>query len=183
LRFYGSEHPKLPRLAYDVALLWLEQGRFRAALEVLPSLLRLLSGAEERLRVTGALARAAGACRDAVTFALAWDLAWAQAERAVPETAQAIPAVLVEVGLGAASLHQWERAEQAFTLALRRAEETAQFDTIARAEAGLASAKEQERVPVNSRPSSQAVMQLAEALVRVLDAVPEGGVCWATETT
>ena len=170
LRLYGSSHRKLPRLAYDVVLLWMERGRFQAALPVLRSLMPLLKRPEERLRVVGALARAAGACQESSTFDSAWTLAWDQIRAAPPDAARAIPAVLVEVGLGAASLKDWNRAETAFSEALRRAEEAAQFDTIARAEAGLNAARRHERISIDQRPVSRPVMQLAEAFVRVLQA-------------
>ena len=169
LRLYGPDHPKLARLAFDIALLWSEQGRFQVALPVLRALLAVHQGSVERLLVLGALARVAGACGERETFELAWEEAWALATICPPPLRSAIPAVLTEVATGAASLREWQRASEAFRLAVRRAEEAGEYDVIARAQAGLASVEREERISPMQRPSARPAVQLSAAFVEVLE--------------
>ncbi|HET7462273.1 MAG TPA: tetratricopeptide repeat protein [Longimicrobium sp.] len=173
-RWYGADHPKLARLAFDVALLWSEQGRFQVALPVLQALLPVHNGSVERVLVIGAMARAAGALGDEPTFEYAWKEAWDAVDATPGPVRSALPAVLAELGAGAASLRDWTRAKEAFQYALFRAEEMGEYDVIARAEEGLASVERHERIPPHQRPSAQPAVQLSRAFVRILEARASG---------
>lgn len=65
---YGPRHERLPALAHDIAVLWVENGEFGRALPVLLSVWPHLAPGDRVLGLTNA-ARAAGALRDQTTYA------------------------------------------------------------------------------------------------------------------
>jgi tetratricopeptide (TPR) repeat protein len=148
---YTVDHPRLPALIHDRAVVWVERGQFARALHVLRELLPFLEETHERAWAAATLARAAAACGDEAVF----DQAWTQACALMQQSGWrgAAPAC-VELGTGASSLHRWDRAEQA----LRRAREIAmeRGESDARAEAALAMVidhrvAERERDPEDAR--------------------------------
>lgn len=171
---YGSEHPMLRRLAYDVTHLWAQQGRFGAALPVLGALSSHFPEPDLQLRVQAATARAAGAVGDAVIFAESWDHAWDLVRRSEPAVRRAVPSTLVDLGRGAASLGEWARALQALDLAVETAQEQGLHDTTAEAEMVRSMVRRRERAeeprPV---PATSPARRLAHAFVRSLAAAPE----------
>ncbi|HEX8274998.1 MAG TPA: tetratricopeptide repeat protein [Longimicrobiaceae bacterium] len=112
-------HRRLPVLAHDVALLWMERGHFGRALQVLGAVLPLIQKPQERLLACSNLARCAGADGSADAFARAaaevWDLIGGRVIESVPAV------VYVNVARGAAGLRLWQDAERAAELASRAA--------------------------------------------------------------
>jgi tetratricopeptide (TPR) repeat protein len=171
---YGADHPHLRRLAFDVAHLWAQQGRFAAALPVLAALAEHFPEADLELRVQAATARAAGAESRAAEFTAAWDRAWNLIRDYPAETRMVLPSTLVDLGRGAASIGEWVKAIQALDLALVSAQEQGVNDAAAQAEVLLSMVRRRERAEI-SRPvsSTSAARQLAAAFVRSLSVVGE----------
>jgi tetratricopeptide (TPR) repeat protein len=119
-QLYGPDHPNLPKLAHDVVQLWLRQGRFAVALPVLHALRGCFHTPQDQLRVLASIARAAGACDERKAYERAWIEAWSIVHQPTPAIEAVIPAALVDLGLGAASLGDWSHAAEAFSLALER---------------------------------------------------------------
>jgi tetratricopeptide (TPR) repeat protein len=168
-QLYGQSHPHLPKLAHDVVQLWLRQGRFTLALPVLRALLRFFDVPQDRLRVLASMARAAGACGERPVYERAWIDAWAIVHQPTPEIEAVMPAALVDLGLGAASLSDWSHATEAFSLALEAAEARGAHEEAANAEMGLEMVGRYERVEISRRVPSGPAAQLAEAFVHSLE--------------
>ncbi|HYW13594.1 MAG TPA: hypothetical protein VE871_16655 [Longimicrobium sp.] len=132
---YGTDHPNLLRLAYDVSHWWTQQGQFSRAIEVLNVLRDRFPDPERKLHVLASTARAAGALNDASAFGDAWIRAWELIESGVAQHLRA--AAALELGLGALSLGLREDAERAFVRAQEAARELRDGDTLARADAAL----------------------------------------------
>jgi tetratricopeptide (TPR) repeat protein len=113
---YGPGHPNLSALAGDVAVFWMDRGRFAEALPVLRRILTF--GRGDRLLTVGHIARAAGALGDKGVFRSAYD-----AVLATPEEAARRVDALSFAAQGAINLKLLEEAHAAASLAL----ETAQY--------------------------------------------------------
>lgn len=164
---YGANHPHLRRLAYDVAHLWAQQGRFGAALPVLSALAPHFPEPDLQLRVQAATARAAGAEGIAPEFAAAWDRVWKLIRDHEADVHSTLPSILVDVGRGAASLGEWAKASEALELALESAQEQGVNDAAAQAEVLLSMVRRRERAEVSRPlPSASAARHLASAFVR-----------------
>ena len=168
---YGADHPNLRRLAYDIAHLWAEQGRFAASLPVLSALAPHFPEPDLELRVQAATARAAGAEGMVAEFTAAWERAWNLVRGHEAEVRSALPSILVDLGRGAASLGAWGQATEALDLALESAQEQGVNDAAAQAEGLLAMVRKRERAEVSRPvPLASAARHLAAAFVRSLSA-------------
>ena len=116
IRAYGPGHPRLPNLAHDIAVFWMNRGEFGRALPVLQALLPHIHSPRERLLTFGSIARAAGAVADRKVFDEMWTEIWRTTEDG-PRTEGASQALLA-LAQGAASAGEWERAERAATRSL-----------------------------------------------------------------
>jgi tetratricopeptide (TPR) repeat protein len=151
---YRTGHHRLPALAHDVAALWIKRGQFARAFAVLKELPAFFEHPEERIRVLASLARSAGACGDRSVFLQAC----AEAETLALDPyvrIQSAPAML-EIGLGAWELGEWETAERTLDAALQVAIQVGESDARVQAEAVLAAVRQHsypqnERNPVTSR--------------------------------
>jgi tetratricopeptide (TPR) repeat protein len=151
---YRTGHHRLPALAHDVAVLWVKRGQFARALTVLRELPVFFEYPEERIRVLASLARTAGACGDRVVFFQACR----EAESLAKDdyiSLRSVPA-LVEIGLGAWDLGEWEVAERMLASALRFAMISGESDARLQAESALSAVRdhaypEKEQNPVNRR--------------------------------
>lgn len=170
---YGDDHPNLPKLAHDVAQLWVRQGRFTPALPVLKALLPYLRLPYERLRVLSSVARTAAAVGDLESFEMAWDEAWKLVSSPDSETRAAMPGAYVDLGSGAASLAQWENASRALTLAVELARERGAHEDASRAEAGLALVRRHERIEREVLRPYLSAVRLADAFTRSLESLRE----------
>jgi len=119
-RLYGPMHPRFPSLANDVAVFWIGRGEFARALPVLEALLPLFTDPRDTLVTLGNIARAAGAIGEQSSF----DRARSRIEKSVANDAptDATAAALLDLARGAASLGEWEVAEDAANRAVAIAE-------------------------------------------------------------
>ncbi|HEX8691695.1 MAG TPA: tetratricopeptide repeat protein [Longimicrobium sp.] len=157
-------HERLPMLAHDVAYLWISRGYFARALAVLLALEPLMVTAEDRLRVLTSAGRAAGASGERETFEHLWSEAWPLANELGRQNRYSASA-LIELGLGASSLAQWDRAVQALDLALDVARERGEPDAAHRAEAALAAVRS-ERVAETVRRAATRSNSPGDALAQ-----------------
>lgn len=121
LRSYGPGHEQIPKFAHDVAYFWLTRGHFDRALAITGALAGHFELAWERLRVLATAIRCAGACGDRERFETMWRAAQALESRI--ETTYALASCHLDMGYGASSLENWDRAEEV----LRRAAELGQI--------------------------------------------------------
>jgi tetratricopeptide (TPR) repeat protein len=168
VRLYGPDHPNLPRLGFDIAVLWIRQGKFAAAFPVLQALSSRLTSVNERLHVLGATARTAGALGDREAFLTAWRDVWTQLATGGPESRMASAEIVLDLALGAAALHDAERARSAFEEAIREAQATKQLDVAAHAEAGLQALRAGEHFGPIARPASTPAANLSKAVTYAL---------------
>lgn len=170
-RAYGPSHPSVPALAHDVAYFWMNQGHFARALPIFESVLPHFSDPSVRFVVQAHIARAAGGSGDRTTFRRYWT----ECIRIAKEPfARAVAAdALTELALGASSLNEWDRAEQASTRAIEIAQETGDAKALIRSEAILEGARNGRRIEQSvqqSGASSSSAETLAAQFVASLQA-------------
>jgi tetratricopeptide (TPR) repeat protein len=117
LRAYGAQHERLPALAHDIGYYWLQQGHYARVLPVFEALLPHFTATPERMVVLANIARAAGGAglRDG------FRKGWVEVNRLArePETAGVLAGCMLDLARGAASLGEWDRAEQAAQQAVK----------------------------------------------------------------
>ena len=163
---YGAGHASLAALAGDVAILWMDQGRFAEAATVLRWMLPHLSG-EARMVALGNSARAAGGAGDYEGFRRAFDEVLAAPE-GMPRRLDALnAAVLGAVGVGVLDL-----AEAGARSVLAGAEQRGQHGTVAQMEGLLAEVeglrRTATRCPVQAARTDGEGSPLLRTLERVL---------------
>lgn len=141
LDLYLPQHDRLAALAYDVAFLWMKRGDYTRALPVLMELSGHFRQPHERVVVLASTARAAGAVGQEDVFSRFS----AEASRLAAEsqTGRRIAYALYELGLGASSLGQWERAEQYLIDAESAARTRGEPDVIVKAASALSAVRVQ----------------------------------------
>lgn len=172
-RAYGPDHPNMPTLAHDIAYFWMNEGYFERALPVFQALLPRFDSTADLLRVHSNVARAAGGKGDRELFRREWNEAIKLSR--LPEVEKLLADSLLELGLGAASLSEWDRAEQVLERAIEVADRRGETMIRMRAEGVLDSAKAGRRVDQNlaarrASPQDEAAEVLAERLVESLTA-------------
>lgn len=145
-RSYGPAHPNLPRLAGDVAYFWMNQGRFERALPVLQALVPYFPQPVDQLRLNANITRAAGGAEDRESFRRAWNEALLLS-RQLDENST-VSEALYEMGLGASSLGEWDRAEQVLRRAVEIAERRGENAILIRAETALEAVAAGRRVDI-----------------------------------
>jgi tetratricopeptide (TPR) repeat protein len=166
LQTYEKKNPYLPLLAHDVAYFWMTQGQFARALPVLQALESHFRKPSQRLVVLSGIARAAGALGDRDLFESSWEVARPLAD--APETEERGASSLMELARGAASIGDWERAEDVATQAIQRARARQESHIMMASETVLEAAR-------GGRAAEQAVGgkdgsdPLAEEFVRTLE--------------
>lgn len=122
LEAYGPGHARIPTLAHDVALFWMETvGNFGHARDIFQDLLAHVWEPPARLLILASLTRAAAGAGDESLFEASWNETWALMRR--QETREGHAAVLIQVAHGAASFGYWPRVEIAASEALSVARE------------------------------------------------------------
>lgn len=166
---YGLGHPNLPRLAYDLAYNWVEQGFFERALAVIESLLaNHHESLTERMRALASVVRCTGAIGSRIAFDHYWDEAWSLVQDSACMSVRA--STLVDMGKGALSMSEWNRATEALIWAVDSARDSGESDMLVVAEDALASVegrKRIDRLPRHPRENAQAV-KLAGELIKGL---------------
>ena len=171
LELYGAEHRNLPKLAHDTVQIWLRTQKYVLALPVLDALLPYLSLSHERIRVLASLSRAAGATGDEAAFEVAWQGAWRLIETPTAEVARTLPAVLVDLGAGAASLERWSLAQDALTRAAAAAEEWDDYAKAAEAEQALLAVEQRTPGTTPRRITTHEAASLSRSLVANLQGI------------
>jgi hypothetical protein len=170
-RAYGAMHVSVPALAHDIAYFWMQRGYFARALDVFQALEAHLSSPRERLVLLSNAARAAAGTGNRETFRKAWTQVFRLAKD--PELQAVVPNALLELALGAASLNEWDRADQAASESLELATRAGYAKVRFRAEALLDSVRNgraaQENIALKSSAKADA---LATEMVRSLSGAP-----------
>lgn len=135
----GPTSPAVPRLAFDVAYYWTDQGRFSEALRVGSALLVHFDAPTERLLVLGLVARAAGGSGNADLFVRTWDEVGALLAGDVASDSAA--RAWLFLANGALDLEEWDRAGEAAQRALAFATQRGEGRLIIAAEEAEASAR------------------------------------------
>jgi tetratricopeptide (TPR) repeat protein len=169
LNAYAFDDPNRILFIHDMAFMWMEQGRFRAAITVLQRIATLWQEPSLRILVSGNIARAAGACGLADTFI-----------DARSETLAVLPGVadlerrataLLDLARGAGSLGWWGDAEELATGALRQVVDARIGRLRFTAEDLIASIRNERKVSeVAFRENDRATDELVDACVRRLPA-------------
>lgn len=171
-RAYGPGHPKLPRLAFDVAYHWMLEGFFVDALRMARALEPHFAAPPERALALSLLARNSGGAGDRRTF----DDARLRLDRLLAEGAAADSAAraLLGVAQGATSLGEWDLAQEYGARALRVASERREGRIVLATEAALESVRTRSRAQAQRpRPSAS---RLADEFVTALAHHPSGPV-------
>jgi hypothetical protein len=173
-RAYGSGHPSLLGLAHDIAYFWMQRGYFSQALEVFQRIEPSVTEPRVRLMLTANIARAAAGVGNRELFRKAWTQVYRMVKD--PELHGAVANSTLELALGAASLGEWDRAEQAGQEALDSAVRLGQSKVRFRAEALMESISSGRNAAARteSRRAPAKVDSMANDLLRSLSAVPAG---------
>jgi hypothetical protein len=136
LATYGSGHPRIPRLANDVAWFWMDRcGDFEHAASVFEALLPHACEPAQRLTVLANLARAAAGAGHEARFEHAWVETWVQLRTSAVQESHA--AALIQLAQAAGNAGAWERARMAAARALEVATARREGKAIVMAEAVL----------------------------------------------
>lgn len=136
-RAYGPAHPSLLGLAHDIAYFWMQRGYFSQALDVFQRIEPVVTDSRVRLMLSANIARAAAGVGNRELFRKAWTQVYRMVKD--PDLHGAVANSTLELALGAASLGEWDRAEQAGQEALEVATRLGQGKVRFRAEALLGS--------------------------------------------
>ena len=159
---YGPSHPQARYLAQDLCVLWMREGQFRRAFNVLGSLVEVFPE-DERLLVAANLVRAAGGIADRNAYETAW-------ARAVPlleklQSHGSIGISLLSLARGSTGVGEWERASTMAERALSVATANKNGALVFAAESVLAFAKSRRAVESNAnRNANEPVEQEADRL-------------------
>jgi hypothetical protein len=164
---YGTDHPKLPFFAHDLAAYWMDKGDYGNALNVLTALLdhHFKDSPAARLLVLGSAARAAGGAGKPGVFDLL-HAEFTQLRSRRPETLLHAQALLL-AARGAVSLRRWMLAKECLTEALASSRRTEQKDTEIVAEQLLAKVGTQLQTEREHLPSV-ANRELARRTIQLL---------------
>ena len=117
MRAYGPAHPSLPTLAHDLAYYWMSLGYFAQVLPIFQLLEHRTFGSSALpMMVRAHIARAAGGAGDRALFRRYFTETARMAREPAYEARSG--EAFLELALGAASLGEWDRAEQAAERAL-----------------------------------------------------------------
>ena len=170
---HPPDHPNVPKLAHDTAQLWIETGRADLSLTILYTLLPRFQAPEERLRALASTIYAAGFA-DART---AYDAAQPEARRIISEMEDspgALSWALLDIGIGAACMGDWEYAAETLTFTLASTRDAGIQGADAKAEAALDSISRHTRIQAPRRIGrTRASQQIADSLLASLrSAIP-----------
>jgi len=166
VRVQGHQHPGLPRLAHDIAYLWLEEGHYAHALPVFMATLGKVNEVERPV-VLGSIGRAAAGAGDVSGYE------WARRRLLDAPPGPGVAESWVDLALAAARLKRTEEVEEAARLAesIARARKEGQMRLMAEsilADVSRQAGSQPEAVVVEDERSNR----LARDLLRTLQLVP-----------
>lgn len=166
---YGSDHPRLPHLAHDLAALWMEMGDYENALTVLRSLLErhFQHDVVLRLIACASAVRAAGGCGESDAYARLTAELEAALGKAPQATVRHAPA-LVDAARGAAMAGDRARRDRWVAMATRFADQMQQVEVAADAKAVVKSPPG----PATARSRIRRNQALASKTVAALTGIP-----------
>lgn len=135
LEAYGENHPRLPALAHDVAVLWMDRGYFGEALRVFTAIPVRFGEPNDQLARASSIVRAAAATGDREAYEQSWTTAESLLSSAGAE--QDAAGALIEMARGAEFMRDWSRAEAAVRRALRLARDRGEAERLMEGEAVL----------------------------------------------
>jgi hypothetical protein len=174
-RAYGPGHPSLLGLGHDMGYFWMQRGYFSQALDVFQRLEPVVTDPRVRLILTANIARASAGVGNRELFRKAWTQVYRMMKD--PDLHAAVPNSVMELALGAATLGEWDRAEQAGQETLELAVRLGQAKVRFRAEALLESihgGRTAETRVTESKRAPAKVDNLANDLIRGLATVTAG---------
>ncbi|HET7461354.1 MAG TPA: tetratricopeptide repeat protein [Longimicrobium sp.] len=149
LRRYGTSHPNTWKLKHDLALIFSGQRSFERAIAAYEAVLPHFTLPSERVRVLASLVRSSGGNADRDRFERYWTEAWKSVQDSTVERERA--STLVDMGIGAIHLKEWDRAFTALSWARQCAQAGGECDMLTTAEKALAEVrKHREPMPVNT---------------------------------
>lgn len=117
IALYKRDHPRMPALAHDLALLWSRQGYFSAAMTVYERVLPHLSRPHERVVVLSNFIRAAAACGDRLRY----ERGMQQIEQVRAEGGIIPASAWVHLAHAAHTAQDWSRADELIQASLAHA--------------------------------------------------------------
>jgi tetratricopeptide (TPR) repeat protein len=169
-RAYGTDNQALPALAHDIAYSWMNQGYFARALQVFDALLPLFSDIQHQLIVRANIIRSAGGAGDRERFRKIWNEAMKLTRE--PAAYPVVAESLLEMARGAASMGEWDRAEQVAERAIAVASERNEPKILVRGEGILESIRNgrsvEKAVAARSSRGADVGDSLASEMVRSL---------------
>jgi hypothetical protein len=167
---------RLPVLAHDIAVLWMERGYFGRALPVFQAVLPFIRDHHELVLVYCNVARCAGAEAKGDVYARAAAEVWGLVRDTTPGLVPAV--VFTNVARGAAGLRLWEDAQHAAMLAAEVAAARQEADQMAAVPPLLESIHlhryADTLAPPASRVEERTSRSLAAGLVEALTALRAG---------
>lgn len=164
----------LPRLAHDLAVLWMDQGEFEYAFrtlkvtfDLLPSSIRAMAAAN--------LVRASGAVGDGGAYEKYWSYALVELEKATSFEKRAH--AMMNLAAGAASMGDWERAEEMARAATALAEDLEENRVLIELESQIAALRSDKSLHFHEERIPLAADALANDLIQYLErraGSPEG---------
>jgi tetratricopeptide (TPR) repeat protein len=131
LEAYGPGHPRLPALAHDVAVYWMNRGYFSEALKLFRAIPPFQEPTDQ-LGSASSLVRAAAGAGDRDTYRAAWRDAVRLLRN--PATRRSASLALVEMARGAGLAGEWERAQESAERAYHLARERGEAQQVVEAE-------------------------------------------------
>ena len=172
---HPPNHPNLLKLAHDTAQLWIETGRADLSLTILYTLLPRFHGPEERLRALASTIYAAGFTNERTTY----DAAQPEAMQIIADMGDspgALSGALLDIGIGAACMGDWDRAAEILNFTFASARDAGIEGVATKAEAALDNVARRTRIQVPRRISrTRSSQHIADSLLASLRiAVPIG---------
>lgn len=163
---YLPDHPRMPALAYDIAYYWVNRGYFAFALTVIVQLLAVFRTPDERFMVCVCAARAAAGTGDTALFRRMWMDAWTLKDSLAGQAQ--VGTALVDLGLGASSVGDWEGALKALNCAVEYATAHGEGDVLLRAEAALEAVSNYKPADREPRPARSVAKGRSHPLATVI---------------
>jgi tetratricopeptide (TPR) repeat protein len=116
ISLYKRDHPRLPALAHDIALLWSRQGYYSAAMTVFEHVMPHVRRPHEKMLILSNFARAAAACGDRLRY----ERSMLAVEKVRRECGTIPASVWVHLAHAAQTANDWLRADELIQVSLEK---------------------------------------------------------------